>query len=248
MFLDQYHAREGNIVRITAEQGSRFAKDVAGDHNPLHDADSRRFCVPGDLLCALVLSYYGLSARMTFHFRGMVGDRVPLDFPDDPGAAFDIADANGKVYLHVERSGPSTTDRAAVEGFIRHYVAFSGDSFPHYLTPLLAERGVMFNPDRPFVIYDSMGFDLEHVGFCEPELELGEASMDARGKRADASLGFRIRADGQPLGSGAKKLVISGLREYDEAQMKAFITRFTERKEAYEQSRDQRPAAAPGAP
>ena len=44
---------------VSAEQGSRFAKEVAGDFNPIHDHDSKRFCVPGDLLFAIALSDFG---------------------------------------------------------------------------------------------------------------------------------------------------------------------------------------------
>ncbi len=56
MFLDPYHCEEDGFVRVGAEQASQFAKGVADDFNPIHDPDSRRFCVPGDLLFALVLS------------------------------------------------------------------------------------------------------------------------------------------------------------------------------------------------
>jgi hypothetical protein len=72
-FLRAFHNVQGRHVLISPDQGSRFAKDIAGDFNPIHDADSRRFCVPGDLLFALVLARYGVSACMHCRFVGMVG-------------------------------------------------------------------------------------------------------------------------------------------------------------------------------
>ena len=67
MFKD-FYAQRGEYVVISAEQASHFAKGVAGDYNPIHNPDARRFCVPGDLLFALVLAKFGLSRHMTFRF------------------------------------------------------------------------------------------------------------------------------------------------------------------------------------
>lgn len=69
MFLDRFHTIQDGCVHISASQASQFAKEVAGDFNPIHDPDARRFCVPGDLLFAVVVSRFGLSRHMTFQFR-----------------------------------------------------------------------------------------------------------------------------------------------------------------------------------
>ena len=64
MFLKQFYETHDNSIRIPAHQASTFAKEIAHDFNPLHDADAKRFCVPGDLLFSLVLAsqfYPGLS-------------------------------------------------------------------------------------------------------------------------------------------------------------------------------------------
>lgn len=229
MFLDAYHHADGQTVRINAEQGSRFAKEVAGDFNPIHDAESKRFCVPGDLLFALVLARYGLSAEMEFRFRGMLGADVPVWLPDSPGAQFEIRDGAGKVFLEVSRGGDHTRDPDRIEAFVRRYVSFSGRNFPHYLLPLMAEHGVMFNPERPLVIYDSMGFSLNDVGVDGLDMDLSGSALTVQGKRAEARLAFSIDHAGKHLGDGAKKLIISGLRNYDEAVMADFVADFESR-------------------
>lgn len=229
MFLDPYYQSHGETVQITANQGSRFAKGIAADYNPIHDAGSRRFCVPGDLLFALVLARYGLSARMSFHFRGMLGADVPVRFPASAGEIFDIVDENGKVFLHVERDGAQTHEPERIEAFVRRYVSFSGRNFPHYLLPLMAERGVMFNPDRPLVIYDSMGFALETAALEDPDMTFTGSGMDVQGKRAEARLDFGIDDGGRRVGAGTKKLIVSGLRPYDDAVMDAFVADFEAR-------------------
>ena len=231
MFIDEFHTVVDGKVRITASEASRFAKNIAGDFNPIHDPDAKRFCVPGDLLFALVLARYGLSERMSFSFRGMVGDDLPLHFPDSPTDTLDVTDTDGKVYLHVERSGDTTSDADVIEAFIRRYIAFSGRNFPHFLHPLLAANNVMFNTDRPMVIYDSMGFHLRRLDADTPRMELADSRLEISGKRADAMLDFRISADGETIGTGEKKLVVSGLREYDEERMQRFIEDFTRRAE-----------------
>lgn len=81
MFLDNFYNQNQLELTISAEQGSSFAKSISNDFNPIHDPDSKRFCVPGDLLFALVLQRYGLSQNMTFNFAGMVGGDTGLLFP-----------------------------------------------------------------------------------------------------------------------------------------------------------------------
>lgn len=240
-FLDAYYAAgtDGG-VRVSAEQASAFAKDVAGDYNPLHDVGARRFCVPGDLLCALVLGRYGLSARMTFAFRDMVRADQPLYLPEaeTDTDAIAVHDADGGVYLEVERAGAVCRDPGVIERFIREYVAFSGKTFPHYMIPVLEEHGVMFHPDRPLVIYDSMGFKLETFAFGRPVLDLAERALAVEGKRGTATLWFDMRADGRSFGGGWKNLVISGLRDYDAERMRTFVEHFRHLRAAYEAERD----------
>nr|WP_297458997.1 DUF3581 family protein [uncultured Halomonas sp.] len=229
MFLDDFHTWDTGRIRISASQASHFAKRMAGDYNPIHDPDARRFCVPGDLLFALVLARHGLSQRMTFHFRGMVGGDVPLGIHERDDASLSVQDDTGKEVLFVERGGETTRDPAVTEAFTRRYIAFSGRNFPHYLKPLMEERGVMFNPQRPLVIYDSMGFTLDSLDIAAPAVEFAGSSFDINGKRGEAHLEFRMTSRGGPVGSGSKKLVVSGLRDYDAAVMDAFVSEFTQR-------------------
>ncbi|PMR74443.1 DUF3581 domain-containing protein [Billgrantia endophytica] len=234
MFLDSYHTQMGSRISITSQQASDFAKCVAGDFNPIHDAGARRFCVPGDLLFALVLSRFGLSRHMDFHFRSMVGDSTALCLQEHHNGQLAVSDEGGKRYLDVTRRGEVTTDEAAVEAFTRCYVAFSGRNFPHVLKPLLEEQGVMFNPRRPLVIYDSMGFTLERLDLSRPSLELVDSSLEVNGKRGDVRLKFRITDNGNEVGSGAKKLVVSGLCDYDAEAMSEIVAEFYRLKAAYE--------------
>ena len=234
MFLDEFHTPAGDRVTISAEQASRFAKGVAGDYNPIHNPDARRFCVPGDLLFALVLGRFGLSQRMDFRFLSMVGDGTPLCFQEQDDGKIRVCDEGGKCYLEVERSGEVTRDEAVVEAFTRCYVAFSGKNFPHYLKPLMEAQGVMFNPRRPLVIYDSMSFSLERLEDLTPALELSNSSLEVNGKRGDCLLEFRILSGGEPIGIGSKKLVVSGLCDYDPAAMDEIVAEFYRLKAAYE--------------
>ena len=230
MFLDSYHTNNASSVSVAAAQASRFAKQIADDFNPLHDEDAKRFCVPGDLLFALVLSRYGVSEQMNFSFGGMVGADTPLVFPAEVGASFNIDGENSKTYLSIERNGANSTDTAFIEAFIRQYVAFSGQNFPHILVPLMRSANVMINPDRPLVIYESMAFELNDLSAAEPVLKLSNTSIDVNGKRGDVGLFFDIESNGALIGSGVKKLVLSSLREFDDARMQAICDEYDQRK------------------
>ncbi|GAA0846521.1 DUF3581 domain-containing protein [Marinobacter szutsaonensis] len=226
MFLERFHSLQDGRVTISALQASKFAKEVAGDFNPIHDPDARRFCVPGDLLFAVVVSRFGLSRNMTFRFRALVGDGVELLFRENGDDTIEVCDDNGKVYLEVTRSGEITRDEQFIEDFTRCYVAASGKNFPHTLKPLMESNGVMFNPDRPMVMYESMSLSLDTVDASSPELELSNADLEAAGKRGNVTLEYLLKADGKPVGDVTKRLVLSGLRPYCPEAMAEVIEEF----------------------
>ncbi|MCQ8103992.1 DUF3581 domain-containing protein [Methylomonas sp. SURF-2] len=233
MFLKEFYDTHDNSIRIAAQQASMFAKEIAHDFNPLHDADAKRFCVPGDLLFSLVLEKYGLSENMHFIFSGMVGDGVLLHFPDSDAEHIEVNDNQGKTYLQIERSGKVSHDHAMIETLIRDYVAFSGQNFPYVLVPLLEKENVMFNIDRPLVIYESMTLKMRKLDVSNPTLEMLEPKMEVNGKRATAYLYFQIKSGEEIVGSGFKKLAVSGLRAYEAAPMQAFVDEYLARKHGY---------------
>ncbi len=233
MQLKSYYQESETGLSITSGQASRFAKEVAGDFNPLHDVDAKRFCVPGDLLFAMVLFRYGLSERMCFTFSGMVGDGVPLAFPQSPGQRFQITNGDDKTYLEVDRQGQSTSDADLIAAFTRCYVSFSGSNFPNVLVPLLQKQGVMINPDRPLVIYENMSIQLDSLEMTTPELEPGQQHLEIQGKRGTVQLDFLVRDGGHVLGRGFKRLVVGGLKPYEATAAESLVAGYMAAKVAY---------------
>lgn len=233
MFLSAFHSDNDGLIEVSPQQASRFAKEIAGDFNPIHNIDAKRFCVPGDLLFSLVLHKYGVSRSMNFQFTGMVGQGVQLEFPETDSVEFGIADNNGKRYLDVQRDGAICQDATVIEILTKAYVAFSGQNFPYVLVPLMESKGVMINTQRPLVIYESMTFKLDQFDFTEAELVLSEAKLDVNGKRGDVQLIFDIQSAGQVIGSGCKSLVLSGLREFDAPAIQALVDDYLSWKAQY---------------
>jgi len=233
MFLKDFYSIHDGSVSIVAEQASMFAKEVAHDFNPLHDVDAKRFCVPGDLLFSMALEKYGLSQNMHFNFSGMVGHDVLLNFPDTDAELIDVNDNQGKTYLQVKRLGGLSRNSALIESFIRDYVAFSGQNFPYVLVPLLAQENVMFNINRPLVIYESMTLSFDHLDFQQASVEMLEPKIEVNGKRATAFLHFQIKAGGDVVGTGFKKLAISVPSDYEAEPMQTFVDEYLARKNDY---------------
>ena len=229
-FLDAYVSESQDGFSFTRLQASRFAKQVADDYNPIHDVDAKRFCVPGDLLFAFLLTQKGLYPRMKFVFSGMVMDGVALRIEDSAEGEWRIVDARDKEYLRASYAGTPNRDPEAIETLVRNYVRFSGHNFPHILQPLMAEKNVMINIDRPLVIYESMSIDLEKDLIHDPELEFAGAAMAVEGKRGNATLSFRFLENGREVGTGEKRMVLSGLREYEEEMMNRMVELYDERK------------------
>ncbi len=233
MKLSDYYAVDAASLRISPDQASNFAKAVAGDFNPLHDPDNRRFCVPGDLLFTALLQHYGINQNMQFRFSGMVGANVALQLQDNPGDSYALRDADGKTYLHVERSGEVTQNPELIERLAHSYVAFSGQNFPYILVPLLQEKGVMINVERPMVIYESMAFELERLDIPNVELRLSDSRLTVEGKRGDVRLAFEFLCGETVVGKGCKRLLLSGLRPYTQEGMDRMVNAYLARRDNY---------------
>lgn len=230
--LSGFYDAHDHHVRVSAAQGSRFAKEIAGDHNPIHDVDAPRFCVPGDLLFALITARYGLAQTIEISFNGMLRADTALSFPVTPGDAFAITGDNGKPYVSVSRTHPISASAGVISEFIKAYVACSGESFPGLLQPLLKAQNVMFNPERPLVVYDSMTIHLDQTPQQQAKLTLSDAALAVNGKRGDVQFDFAISDAGKPIGVCSKKMVVSGLREYDASAMDSIIEAYEARKKA----------------
>lgn len=229
-FLDPYVTLHSDGFSFTREQASRFAKEVADDYNPIHDVEAKRFCVPGDLLFAYLVAEKGLHPGMHFTFSGMVADGVELLLKEPGEGELKIEDARGKEYLRASYAGEVNRDPQLIEELIRSYVRFSGHNFPHILQPLMEKHQVMINMERPLVIYESMSIQLARTDIHRPELELADAILDVDGKRGNATLFFRFEENGEEVGTGEKKMVLSGLRDYEDGVMNQMIALYDQRK------------------
>lgn len=232
MFIDEYFSEQDGTISFTREQGSNFAKRIADDFNPLHDAQAKRFCIPGDLLFSIILSKYGMSQHMEFIFSGMVVEGVELVLPEaSPELLFNGTD--DRQYLTIKRSGDNSRDESMIAHLVRDYVEFSGHTFPHILVPLLAEQNMMINPDRPMVIYESMVIDLDTLEIKVPSLEIDHNEVEINGKRGAVTLAFNLTESGRVVGRGRKHMLLSGLRPYDKTASEAAIAVYNERKRAF---------------
>ncbi|MDH3325776.1 MAG: DUF3581 domain-containing protein [Gammaproteobacteria bacterium] len=234
MFLDNYFSENSaSQISFTRKQASDFAKDIADDFNPIHDQDAKRFCVPGDLLFSTVLRKYGLSENMQFDFLGLVTDDVTLGFPESDEGKLVISGDNGKDYLAIIRDGEIHTDKQKIAKLIRQYVAFSGQTFPHILVPLMEQNEMMINPDRPLVIYERMMIHFNHFNFDDLTLKMTFSKMKVDGKRGNVSLRFILQSDDEVVGTGEKNMVLSGLRSYEEEKIGQLTQVYNTRKNKY---------------
>lgn len=246
-FLTPYYTRAVDANRksylsVSDEQGSAFAKQVAGDFNPIHDSGSKRFCVPGDLLFALALNEYGLYQKMEFRFLDLVNADASLYYPklvelnNSAGASMPstlrVLGDRDRPMLELSYNGERSTDASQIESMIKRYVAFSGQNFPDILVPLMQQHNVMINPKRPLVIYQSMSFEFEQLDFEVVDIALGETSMAVDGKRGQAQLHFSLSNGSQKIGYGSKHLVMSGMREYDERTVRQMCDDYLAGKQA----------------
>ncbi len=233
MFLTPYFSNQDNQFQFTREQASHFAKKVAGDFNPIHDEDNKRFCVPGDLLFAVLLQKEGISQKMRFDFSGMVNDGIALSIENKCEKESALVDEKGKEYLHMSREGEMSHNADFIEHVVTNYVQFSGMNFPHIMVPLMEEQQMMINCQRPLVIYESMEVEFDRLDLTHPEVEFTGATFDVEGKRGLVTLNFAFKEGDEVVGKGVKRMVASGLKPYDQASVDDLVNRFNERKDMF---------------
>ena len=234
MLLESYYTKSDNVIRVSAEQASRFAKTQCHDFNPIHDPENKRFCVPGDLLFSIALNEYGVSESMSFTFTNMIGDNVGVNFPEDKGDHIVITNENGRSVLEIKRQGKSSHSPELIESLIKNYVVFSGQNFPTLLMPLMKKHNVMFNPARPLVMYNSMSFELDTLTLNNPvNVEFSDSYFEVKPKRANNFLHFDIADGDKVIGRGIKKLVVAGLRPYEHDAITAFSDAYEARRSAF---------------
>jgi len=233
MNLEKYYTLDGSRLSFSRQQASDFAKSVAGDFNPIHDIDSKRFCVPGDLLFSIIIHHYGLRQTMGISFSGMVGDDTTLILPEVDAREISIYDEHDKKYLDVSTNGEHSHNPVLIESLTRNYVKFSGETFPLVLVPLMKQNNVMVNPERPLVIYDHMRISLDRLDIDSVNLSLSDNIFRLYGKRGDVALNYDLSCNGELVGKGQKKMVLSGLREYDQASIDGLIATYSGRKSRY---------------
>jgi len=234
MNIEKYYHLEDSKLSFTRQQASNFAKSVAGDFNPLHNVDAKLFCVPGDLLFSVIIHHYGLRQTMGFSFSGMVNDTVTLHLPKIQAREISIYDDNNKKYLDISSNGDISQNKHLIDSLIRNYVEFSGHSFPHVLVPLMKTNNVMVNTNRPLVIYDHMRIVLDTLDIDEvSSLSLADSQFRIYGKRGDVALNFDLNCNGKKIGMGQKKMVLSGLREFDQSKIDELVSADNQRKDNY---------------
>ena len=230
MNINNYFNADKNRIQFTRSQASTFAKGIAGDFNPIHDEDNKRFCVPGDLLFSVFLAEQGVYQSMKFEFSGMVGDSSQLFFNGNGDRHYVLKDDNDKSFMEIEVSGESSRDNDFIRQLSKKYVQFSGQTFPHILVPLMKQEGVMINPSRPLVIYKNMEITLDKLSGNNIELKLTNSILTKNGKKGEARLEFAILSNGEEIGHGAKNLLLSGLRDYEQEALDEVIQAYDQRK------------------
>lgn len=231
MLLEKYVNQSSAGFSFSRKQASDFAKQVATDFNPIHDEDAKRFCVPGDLLFSYLLNRYGITEHLSCQFSGMVGADVLLQCKEHDNL-ITLCDSQDKTYLSLKQQGACQHDLAVIEPLIRDYVRFSGQNFPHILQPLMQQHQVMINPTRPLVIYESMALSFNRLPKQKVELCLTASSLLVEGKRGNVLLEFSLTEQGELIGKGEKRMILSNLMPYDDAQMQEMVAQYKSRKEA----------------
>ncbi|WP_413699117.1 DUF3581 family protein [Psychromonas sp. KJ10-10] len=95
----------------------------------------------------------------------------------------------------------------------------------------------MFNTNRPLVMYNSMSFEFSSLNFTHPMgLKLAKSTLDVEPKRANSFLYFDLFDGDKIQGQGIKKLVVAGLKPYQDEAINAFAAQYEARRDAFKEA------------
>jgi hypothetical protein len=93
----------------------------------------------------------------------------------------------------------------------------------------------MINPQRPLIVYKSMSFKLDTLDVGQIELRLSGHNLEVNGKRGDVTLEYDVYCKNNRVGRGSKRILLGGLRQFDQHVMQQLIDEHTRRREAFKQ-------------
>lgn len=233
MKIADYCSISDRQLSFSREQASNFAKHVAGDFNPIHNEDYKRFCVPGDLLFSVMLAQFGVAKKTSVSFDGMVNDSTIVTLPETVETSCTLSDVKERNFLTMQYSEPPTLNPEFIANLTEQYVKFSGQTFPDILVGLMRKENAMINPARPLVIYKEMVIELTELDGGNVQLEFDEATLNRNDKKGEARLKFKLSSEGRVIGNGEKVMLLGGLRDFDEDAMNAVIAEYNLARNAY---------------
>lgn len=236
MNFNTFYSKNNGFFSFTREKASSFAKAIAGDFNPIHDPESSRFCVPGDLLFTLMLKEIGLYNKMSFKFSGMINEQHQLQLSQVENK-ISLIDNDKKSYLDLTKEGKIFKNEVIIDRIIDQYVKFSGKNFPEILVPIMQAHNVMISPDKPLVIYESMKIEFSDFSLLDKslKLELSDSILEVKGKRAIERLVFNFICGNKTIGKGEKIMLLSGLRAFDINKLQKLIDQIVNKRNRYQQ-------------
>ena len=176
--------------------------------------------MPGDLVFSEAIRRYGLHQSMEFNFLEMLSADSPIRYSNERSKSYQyVSNRNEKKVMDIHIEGSQIENNSLADEFTQAYVRFSALSFPTILVPLMKKHHVMINVDRPLIVYKSMSFNIFQTGFDHINIELIESTLEVDGKRGNACFIFSMSSNGSVIGKGMKKLILSGLREFNEEKI-----------------------------
>ena len=93
--------------------------------------------------------------------------------------------------------------------------------------------------DKPISIPDNVNITLNNKSVAvkgpkgELDLDFTGASLQANGKKGSVNLEFDLLINERVIGHGTKSMVLSGLRDYDQAAIDVIVSDYEKTKQEY---------------
>lgn len=213
-----------DVFRFIPTACSAYARNVAKDFNPIHSHLAKKYCVPGDLIFALITEMHGAHNYMRVDFLNRVGAECKLFF-DTKRIALALLDVDKKLYAELATAGDKSVCPKRLKTVSNVVVSCTSGYFPYKLIDNLREENVMLSIRRSMVMLKSIEVELRNIHSASSLVAKYQSSgLELSGKRGEVKVYFQLfDDDGISVGFVTKTVLIIGIEKFNDKASKQYL-------------------------
>lgn len=207
---------DDSLFKFNAVACDAYARNVVKDFNPIHNHLAKNYCVPGDLIFALMVERGGVHGSMRMDFLNRVGKDSEYIFVSGK-AGMALLDRGNKVQAQLIGSGDASVCVKCISAVSDAVLSCTSSYFPYKMMRSLRAENLMLSGCRSLVILKSIEVNVSDLHFASDLTAVFcSSSLRHSGRRGTIDAHFQlVGGNGQVLGQVIKTALIIGIERFN---------------------------------